>query len=151
MAGFTTTLLTCLAQHLEDTGVANWHPEGVYATTDPKPAIYLKAIPGTNSPDRAYALTYYDVDSDAGLSNDIAGIQVRARGTKDPRVVDDLADAVFDVLHGAEQLRLGPEALPVVKVWRVSHTSIGQDANSRWETTSNFYLHVARTTPHRPD
>lgn len=152
MAGFTVSLLTCLAQHLEDAGVGNWNPEGAYptaATTTPA-VIYLKTIPGAG-PDRALALTYYDVDSNAGLGDDIAGVQVRTRGTKDPTVVDELTDAVFDALHGVRMLTLGPERLPVALIWRTSHADLGQDANGRWESSSNYYAHVNRPTAHRPD
>ncbi|NAE18080.1 minor capsid protein [Enterococcus hirae] len=149
MAGFVTTLLTCLAQHLEDAGVGVWSPDGTYARTDL--GIYLKAIPGTTGVrDEGYCLSYYAVSDEATDPGDratvaIAGVQVRSRGTKDPRVVDDMDDTVFDVLHGAQDLLLGSApGVPVLLAWRNSHANLGQDESGRWEAVSNYYLHLTR-------
>ena len=149
--GITTTLLTCLAQHLEDAGVGNWDPDGTY-TTDTV-GIYLKALPGTETdPDTALALTAYgvddtptwDEDTDGGRAVTI-GVQVRARGTRDPRVVDDLTDATYRALHNATGLTLGTDTpLPVALIWRVSLADLGPDDEGRWETTQNFYAHTTR-------
>jgi hypothetical protein len=150
--GFTTTLLTCAAQHLEDAGVGTWSPDGAYVKTDT--GIFLKAIPGTtNVGDQAYCLASYAVTDEATDPDDhgldvVAGLQVRSRGTKDPRVSDDMDDAVFDVLHGARSLLLGaaPTVIPVQVIWRTSRAELGQDATGRWEITSNYYLQLTRPT-----
>lgn len=147
MNGFTTTLLTGLAQRLDadpDVDVV-WRPTGVYQAGEA--GVFIRAVPP--SPDRVVVLSAYAVTDNAGLANDITGVQVRCRGTRDPRVADDLADAIFDALHGAEHLTLGGIAVP--KVWRNSHAPIGVDANGRHETSSNYYLHVTRPSAHRVD
>lgn len=149
--GMTTTVLTCLAQHLEDAGVGNWDPDGIYPTTTT--GIYLKALPGTEtSPDVALALTAYGVDDTPGWDEDAdggrvvtIGVQVRARGTGDPRTVDDLTDAIYRALHGARDLTLGSDIpVAVTLIWRVSLADLGPDDEGRWETTSNFYAHTTR-------
>lgn len=146
--GFTTTLVSCLAQHLEDQGVANWDPDGTYAKTDT--GIWLKTIPSAAG-DKAYALSFYLVDDeptdpDDGAWVSLGGLQVRSRGTKDPVVADDLDDEVFCVLHGARGLLLGqgPAAIHVALIHRQSRADLGADDLGRFEVTSNYYLQLSR-------
>lgn len=134
---WTTDVLTAAAEHLATAGVGAWRPEGAYAAGET--GILLRAFPP--SPDRVVVLTAYPVAESAHLSDVTLGIQVRCRGTKDPRDVADLADAVRDLWHGARGLMLGPAH--VALLWRQSHTELGADGNGRWSTSSNFY---AQTT-----
>lgn len=149
--GLTTTLLTCLAQHLEDASVGNWDPEGTYSPDTV--GIYLKALPGTETdPDTALALAAYGVDDTPGWDDHAdggravtVGVQVRVRGTRDPRVVDDLTDAVYRALHNTPGLVLGDDTpVPVALIWRVSLAELGPDDEGRWETASNFYARLDR-------
>jgi hypothetical protein len=144
--GFTNDLLTGMATYLAAAGIGwTWRPGTAYLPSET--GLYLRQLP--SSPDRAVALTYYAVDDHPGLTNDIAGVQMRVRGTTDPTVADDLADDAFAVLHGLEHAVFG--GVHVAKVWRQSHVALGRDDNQRFQASSNYYLHVARASLHRAD
>lgn len=153
MSGWTTRLLTGLAEHLAAAGIADWDPNGTYPAAPPRPVIVFRALP--DKPDRVIALAMYgDVDlDDAGLNDVVAAVQVRTRGTTDPRDADDIADAVWELLHGAEMLRLGtgPDTVATTLIRRRSSALLGQDAAGRWERTDNYYVAAARPNAHRPD
>lgn len=144
--GFSTKLLQGIAAHLADRV-----PNLAWSATDPYPAaavgIYVGSMPA--SPDRAVALTAYPVEDNPALTDDITGIQVRSRGTQDPRVATDLDDAIFEVLQGATGLTLG--GVYVTQLWRNSGGPMGADANRRHEMSSNYYAHTNRPTAHRTD
>jgi len=81
----------------------------------------------------------------------VQGVQVRCRwGGQDPRPVDDLDDALFDLWHDADTFTL-PTGVRVVLMERRSSTSLGQDGNGRWSRASNYYLTVHRPSLHRTD
>lgn len=143
--GWTSRLLTGLAEHLATAGVATWRANGVYQPAEV--GVTIRAIPA--SPDRVITLAPYVVASPPGLADFTQGVQIRVRGTKDPRVAEDLADAVFELLDSAEGLRWGE--IPVVQVYRQSHTALGADANGRWETSSNYYVEAMRPTANRTE
>lgn len=143
---FTTDLLAGVAQYLEDGAVGTWKATGTYVLADPNP-IVIAAVPA--SPDRVITLTAYSVDDDEQLADSTQGLQVRCRGTSDPRTASDLDDAVFDRLHAAGPLTLG--GVPVVGIRRVSSAPLGPDGNGRHEISSNYYITVARPSQHRPD
>jgi hypothetical protein len=143
---WTSDLLTGAAEYLAAAGVGVWSPTGTYTDTDT--GIVIGRMPAT--PDRAIVLALYDVDT-TSLSHVLAGLQVRCRGprTSDPRPVSDLADAVYEALHGAQHVTLGGVRVPLI--WRQSHAWIGADDNRREETASNFYLHAGRPSAHVND
>ncbi|MEU8821802.1 minor capsid protein [Actinoplanes sp. NPDC048796] len=143
--GWTSRLLTGAAQHLAAAGIGTWNPNGVY--TDTEVGIAIRAVPP--GPDRLITLATYPVTSEPGLADVTEGLQVRVRGTKDPRVVADLGDAVFDLLDSAEGLNWGGVA--VVQVFRQSYTSLGVDTSGRWEISHNYYVQAMRPTNHRTD
>lgn len=143
--GFTSRLLAGLAEHLAAGGVGVWRPTGVYQAGET--GIFIRAVP--ISPDRIITLAAYPAGSSPGISNTTVGVQVRLRGGKDPRDVDDLADAVFDLLDSS-----GPhnwQGVGVSQVYRQSYSSLGQDSNGRWERSENYYLDAERPTVHRPN
>ena len=141
--GWTTDLLTGLAEYLDTQGVGTWRPTGAYQLDET--AIVIRGIPPT--PDRIITLAAYPVDSMVGLPNITAGIQIRCRAGTDPTDCDDLADAVFDLLDSAEHLDLG--GVHVNQLWRQSYTSLGKDGNGRWERSENYYADAERPTPNR--
>lgn len=143
--GYRTDLLTGLAQHLAAAGVGTWNPNGVY--TSAQTGIVLGAVPP--SPDRVITLTGYGVTDNPTHADTVTGVQVRCRWAgADPRPVDDLADQVFDLWHGAGPLTL-LTGVRVLLLERRSSASLGQDGNARWSRADNFYAHTHRPSPHR--
>jgi len=143
--GWTSRLIAGMAQHLDDGGVGVYRPTGKY--TSDEIAIVDRAIPP--EPDRVITLATYPVSSPPGMADITVGVQVRIRGTTDPRVCDDIADAVFDLLDSAFRLTLND--IPVVQIYRQSYTSLGQDGNQRWESSQNYYVDAMRPTNNRTD
>jgi hypothetical protein len=149
--GWTTRLLNGLAQHLHDAGVGVWHDPDAAAPepyADGDIAITIGASP--SSPDRCVVLASYPVSEDATQADVTVGVQVRTRAGADPQDVQDLDDAVFEVLHGATSLDLG--GVSVVQILRRSSSSLGQarDQTGRWERSSNYYIDAMRPTATRP-
>lgn len=148
--GWTKNLLVGLAEWLAAGNVGTW--PGLGGTYDPAatvPVISVRALP--DRPDRAIAITLYSVadGDDAGLADVLTALQVRARGTTDPTVVDDVADAVFDRIHGLSMVTLG--GVHVTLIRRQSGALLGPDESGRWERTDNYYLHAARPNTYRTD
>lgn len=141
-AGFQSNLLTGLAVYLAAAGIeATYTTSGVYTAL--QTGIVLGNIP--QSPDRIITLTAYGVGDSPNLSDSVLGVQIRCRcGGADKRPSDDLADAIFNLLHGATHLTLST-GVTVVQCLRQSHATLGQDSNSRWSNVSNYYA-----TTHRP-
>lgn len=146
MSEWTTSLITGLAELLDAAGVGEWRPAGPVYTAN-EVGILMRSVP--QQPDRVITLAPYPVASPIGLADFVQGVQIRCRGTTDPRVCEDLGDAVFDLLDSASRLTLG--GVSVVQVYRQSYTSLGQDGNGRWESSSNYYVEAMRATIHRTD
>lgn len=144
--GWTSRLIGGLAQHLDDAGVGVYRPTGAYAAGEV--GIFDRRI--ATEPDRIITLAMYPVGTSLpGLADHQTAVQIRVRGTTDPRDCDDLADAVFDLLDGAEHLTLG--GVHVVQMWRQSYTSLGEDQLKRWERSENYYLDTMRPTANNND
>lgn len=125
--------------------VATWKTNGAYASGET--GILVGGLPQT--PDQVVALNGYGVADDPTLSDTVQGLQVTTRwGGQDPREVGRLTSRVFDRLHGLHDVEL-PSGVYVVSCYRSSWTSIGQDANSRYRTTQNFYVTVHRPSANR--
>jgi hypothetical protein len=145
VSGFTTTFVEGLAVNLGAAGIGVWRPDGPAYTAD-ETAIVVREIP--TQPDRLITLSAYRVGDDyPGLADYVQAVQLRIRGTTDPRVCDDLGDAVFDLLDSREQWACG--GIPVVYSQRRSDTSLGWDSSHRWESSHNYYFDVMRPTAHR--
>ena len=151
MTGWTNRLLVGLAELLDASGVARWQDAGAYVL-DGAPPIFLRAL--GDQPDTAIALAAYgDPDGeDASLSDVVQAVQIRTRAAA-PDEVDDLADAIWDELHGAEMLRLGTGAAQVATtlIRRRSTGALGIDAAGRYERVDNYYVQASRPTINRPD
>jgi len=145
--GWTSRLLTGMAEHLADAGIGTWDPTGTaYDTGDT--AIVIRAIP--DQPDRLITLTAYPLDRNLpGMADHILGVQIRLRAGSDPRECDDLADGIFDLLDGASGLTWSE--IPVKDVGRRSYTSLGQDGSRRWERSENYLVDAMRPTSNNTD
>jgi hypothetical protein len=142
--GWTSRVLTGLAEHLAAAGVGTWRATGSYQAGET--GIVIRAVPA--SPDRIITLAAYPAGGGPGNASTTLGVQVRLRGGRDPRDVDDLADAIFDAIDSS-----GPHlwhGVGVSQVYRQSYSSLGQDSNGRWERSENYYLDAERPTVHRP-
>ncbi|UDM00084.1 minor capsid protein [Streptomyces longhuiensis] len=144
MSGYTSSLLDGLAGLLATEGLGRFAPDDVIA--DPDTGIFRGVMPST--PDRALGLTAYPVE-DTHLTDATTGVQIRMRAGRAPDAVDDLADAVWAVLHGREHYDAG--GIHVELSWRQSQAWIGQDEHGRMELTSNFYFRTTRPGPHQQD
>lgn len=139
-------LLDGLARYLAERGLVTYVPGGG-ATED----CFLEFMP--SSPAEAVALTVYDggTEPDSLLPYSEPRVQVRVRGTTDPRVSRSRCTAIFSALHG-----LGPVILPggTSLVLSVSiqgaPTSLGVDENQRHEHVCNFRMEIRLPTAHRP-
>ncbi|WP_127572784.1 minor capsid protein [Georgenia faecalis] len=137
-------MTVALGEYLHALGVGVWSPSGAL----PRDAvgITVKAMPA--QPDSVIVLSPYPVTG-SGASDVTLGMQIRCRAGGLPTAVDDLADHIYDALHGARNLQLGPAR--VALVWRASHAQMGVDGDGRWDTTSNFYLQTAHPSAHVRD
>ena len=146
MSEFRTNLLTGLAVALDAEALATWRATGVYQTTET--GIVLGVVP--QAPDRIVTLTAYGVSDEPALSDSVIGVQVRCRwGGQDPRPVDDLADQIYDFLHGRMAWDLSTGVNVVQCLLHSGPISLGQDENRRWSTSSNYYLTVHRPSTYR--
>ncbi|MFE7316408.1 minor capsid protein [Streptomyces sp. NPDC057555] len=139
---YTADLLDGLARLLAEHGVGAYRPDGRYAPGDA--ALTIAAVPP--APDRVICLSAYPVQDSPALTDCITGIQVRTRAGADPREVDALDDAVFDVLHGAGPFLWG--AARVQLLYRTMSAPIGADDAGRMERTSTYYARAHRATQH---
>lgn len=144
--GWTSKLLVGLAEYLAAGGVGAWRPTGAYLAGEI--AIVIRAIP--QQPDRLITLAPYPIGTDLrGMQDHQTAVQIRVRGTQDPRVCDDLADEVFDRLDSSGRRTLN--SVSIVDMWRQSYTSLGKDSSDRWERSENYYIDAMRATAHRTD
>lgn len=143
--GFETDLLTGIAQLLATASIGTWRATGVYTASET--GIVLDNVPAT--PDRIITLSDYTVSDDSTLSDSVIGVQVRTRWVgQNPSLVKDLDGLIFDLLHGMPSKTL-VGGVHVVSCFRNSGASLGQDANTRWMRSSNYYLTVHRPSTNR--
>jgi hypothetical protein len=93
-----------------------------------------------DKPDRAITINVYDVERAAlPLMSAVALVQIKTRVAKgDPNEVDDLADAIVNLLHGVHHASWGE-----VKVERCAYSfggSLGADSSGRQERADNFRI-----------
>lgn len=139
--GYTNALLDGLASLIAEAGLALYKPDGVYGTAET--GVFFTIMP--DEPDGVVCLTAYPVQ-DTNLTDTTTGVQVRMRAGRDPRLVEQLADGVFDLLHNRRGDVLG--GINVAVIWRQSQAPMGQDVHGRQEIAANFYARTTRTSPH---
>ncbi|MFM9602678.1 minor capsid protein [Streptomyces turgidiscabies] len=144
MSGYTSSLLDGIAGLLAEAGVGVFTPDAV--VENPATGIFRGVIP--DQPDRALGLTAYPVE-DSDNTNAITGVQIRMRAGRDPDAIDDLADAVWDVLHNRRYYEVN--GVRVGLSWRQSQAWIGQDALKRMELAGNYYFRTVRSGSHLID
>lgn len=144
-------LLDGLARYLADVaGVGVYDPSGAAQTADW--SLWPDGLPST--PDRAIALTVYGPGAelpDPSQPWAETRVQVRVRGSADPRESRDKATAVYGALHGLERVVL-PGGLWVqdVTARQGEPAGLGPDGAGRHEHTINFDVSYDQPTEHRP-
>jgi hypothetical protein len=134
-----------LAQILDDESIATWDASGAYTST--QVGVTLNVIP--EAPDQIVAITVYDVTDHAELNDSTLGVQIRLRGTRDPRSVLDRDDAIFNVFEGMRETTINGVALVIMA--RQSSLPLGRDKNDRHEHSSTYYAQIAHPTRYRTD
>lgn len=128
-------LLTGIAQMIADNGIGAYRTAGAYQPNET--AIVFKAMP--TSPDRAIVLTAVPMTDAVFTPMGMTLVQARCRGLPgDPLDVDDLGDALFDLLHGLRDHTFG--SVHIIQCLRNSSVPMGQDASKRWERVDHFYI-----------
>lgn len=129
-------LLRGVAEHLHTEGVGVYREHGTY--TPSETGIYLRRVPP--APDSAITIASYDVE-DTRLPAVTYSLQIRYRapaGAEHADTVDELAEDVFWVLHGAKhRVWAGVE---IADVTRVSAVPLGVDENGRPERADNYRI-----------
>jgi hypothetical protein len=147
--GGSNDLLTGLAQWTAAAGLATYNDDNTPYDPDDT-GVFFKRMP--SDPDRVVVLTPYGANHDhpsIPLGNQM--VQVKTRGAADDDLdVDVLADAIFDLWHGATNLVFG--SLHIVQILRRSSTPAGMDGQSRrWLRIDNYALDIDYpVTPNRP-
>jgi len=103
-----------------------------------------------SSPDEALALNLYDSEDFVEVARGDVRVQAMCRGAvNDSMSGADLADQVFDILHGAEGLWI--DDLHVALCSRLSMVPLGTDDKKRSTRSDNYELLVdVPTTARRP-
>lgn len=138
-----TDLLEGLALYLHEHDLVTYVADGTGGD------LFMEAMPST--PDTCVVLTCYGgPEPDSLLPYDQPRVQVRVRGTTDPRVSRRRAKAIRSHLHG-----LGPVILPdgtnVISglALQAAPESLGADGNRRFEHVVNFEFEIRETSVHR--
>jgi len=138
-------LLAGLAQLFDDEGFGTYNQSGVF--TADQTGITIKAVP--EKPDNLIVITPTFTIDNAEMNDSTQGVQIRFRGSADPRSVLDRDAAIFDRIHGMHGVVIG--GMNVVLVSRQSSLPWPQDQNQRCEHSSNYSVQVARPTRYRTD
>ena len=134
-------LLDSLAQRMHEQGVATFAPDAVYPPTVTAPAVYFGQL--FDSPDHAVAINHYWTGPDTFTQqhHPLMRVQLRWRGTNDPRVVHALADAGFDALHTLTP-GIWPGGLQPLWVQRTIVAPIEPDQNGRWMRADSYEIRL---------
>ncbi|MGW4648041.1 minor capsid protein [Kitasatospora sp. NPDC004289] len=136
-------LLDGLALLLQDNGLADYRPTGLGGD------LFLEAMPP--KPDACTVLTGYGgPEPDAQLPYEERRVQVRCRGTQDPRVSRARAQDVYSLLHGMVATTLPDGTYIVLAVALAPPASMGLDDQRRHEHFFNLRLDIGAPTTHRP-
>jgi len=104
------------------------------------------------APDEAVMLKVTGGDNEFKHARDIPRLQALVRGTKDPRVAEARANAIYNALHSLRHVTLDPNhtATKLIGCKALSYpASIGTDGNGRHEYSVNFDLRVMVTSTNR--
>lgn len=127
MSGFTRDLLVGLKADLVAAGIAT--------------PIYFGDLPTT--PDRAMALTAYSAVDQPKVALSTLRVQVMVRGIpNDSLDGDDLADSIFNALHGLENRSYASGTVHLVQCLRISAVPLGIDTSKRSTRADNYECDV---------
>lgn len=128
-----------LARYLAGRGLLTYDPTGTTGDT------FVGTMPP--APDQAVALTLYGAGTTTSRDDaDLASVQIRVRGTADPRVSEQRCLALRDALHGLAGVEL-PDGTWLVLATAPRPTPMGVDGNGRHEHVTNAALDIAAPTP----
>ena len=145
----TRDVMVGVAQLLAAANVGTFRPSGVYSTGET--GIIFKIMPdGTNVPDRVIVLNAFILTADVSIPFDRYLLQVALRGVRNnPLDVDDLGDAVFDVLHGATYKPFGSAV--AAQILFSTSVPMGEDALTRSIRADRYFVDLdAGSTALRP-
>ncbi|WP_028814429.1 minor capsid protein [Streptomyces flavidovirens] len=132
-----------LARHCEVRGLLTYDETAASGDT------FIESMP--SSPDTVIVFTIYGGgESDSLLGYDEPNVQLRVRGTKNPKISRQRCAAIRDELHG-----LGPVVLPdgtqlILSVaLQAAPASMGVDSVGRHEHVCNFRMEIRNITTHR--
>jgi hypothetical protein len=128
-------LLDGIAQLIVSNSLATYRTDGT-DYLDSETGIVFKAV--NPKPDRIITMTAYQVSDNPTMPESRLGVQLRFRGTQDPRDVDDLGDSVYSILHGLTGVWFN--SVFAEQVLRQSSITLGQDAAKRWERADAYYV-----------
>ncbi|MGA5354048.1 minor capsid protein [Streptomyces thermodiastaticus] len=128
-----------LARYLAELGLLAYDPTGVSGDT------FIGTMPPV--PDQAVSLTLYGAGTTPSRDDaDLASVQIRVRGTADPRVSEARCLALRDALHGLAGVEL-PDGTWLVLATAPRPSPMGVDGNGRHEHVTNAALDIAAPTP----
>lgn len=135
-------VMEAFATYLGNSPLCTYSPNGNYPANPSKVAIYHGVYPVT-SPDRAVTINLYNTDPDlfTVAANPLMYVQLRWRGTKDPRTVLNMAHEGFQLLHS---LTPGPwpGGVAPLSVLRTIDGPSDPDSNGRWTKPDSYAIRL---------
>lgn len=133
-------LLDGLARYLDGLGLLDYDPTGNSGDT------FIETMPP--GPDKAVSLALYDgAPPQARDDADTPRLQIRVRGTPDPRVSRARCTALYRALHGLAGVELPDGTWLTLAAARGTPAPMGLDSNGRHEHVVNVDLDVSGPTP----
>ncbi|MFJ6748272.1 minor capsid protein [Streptomyces sp. NPDC091266] len=134
--------LDALARHLHALGLLTYDPTGICGDT------FIETLPP--APDEAVCLSLYGAGAtDARNGWDARSLQVRVRGTADPRVSRRRCEGLYSALHGLAAVQLPGDVWLVLAAAVAAPASMGVDKSGRHEHVVNLRLDIEAPTSHR--
>lgn len=132
--------------------VAEWIGNNItscsFDTTGVTGNVFISTMP--DKPDTLVMVSEYGSTSDDRNPFDDISVQVRVRGTRDPRVSYNIAKEIYDELHGLTNTVLISDGTRIVKVVaQNTPIDIGRDDNLRHEWTVNLQIEVRNISTNR--
>lgn len=137
-------VLDGIARLLDAQGLATYRPTG------PGGDLFVEDMPP--APDAAVGLWLYGGEApDTRNAYDTPRLQVRVRGTADPRVSRARAWAIYSALHGLAGAALPDGTWLILAAARGTPGPMGRDSSGRHEHVVNFDLDISAPTNHRTE
>lgn len=134
--------LDALARYLHEHRLLTYDPHGACGD------CFIESMPP--APDAAVCLSLYGAGAtDARNGWDVRSLQVRCRGTADPRISRRRCEALYGALHGLAGIELPGGVWIVLAAAVAAPASMGVDESGRHEHVVNLRLDIEAPTPHR--